>query len=64
MSKKARITIVLDYDLETLSYMLGRNIPEEEFEDEVWEYSFHDLQELLRTEDVSVWATMEMIGDN
>jgi hypothetical protein len=63
MSKKARITIVLDYDLEELSAMLGRDIPEEDFENEVWEYSFHDLQELLRTEDVSVWATMEMKED-
>ena len=64
MAKKARITIVLDYDLEELSAMLGRDIPEEDFENEVWEYSFHDLQDLLRTEDVSVWATMELTGDN
>lgn len=64
MNKRAKITIVLDYDLETLSYTLGKKITEEEFEDEVWEYSFHDLQDLLRTEDVSVWATMELTGEN
>jgi hypothetical protein len=64
MNKKARITIVLDYDLETLSYMLGREIAEEEFEDEVWEYAFHDLQDLLRTEDMDIWAKIELRGDN
>ena len=56
MSKKAKITIVLDYDIEALSAMLGREVAEEDFPDEVGEYAFHDLQDLLRTNSVYEFA--------
>lgn len=57
--KKAKITIVLDYDLEELSAMLGREVKEEDFEEEVLEYAFHDLQELIRTAPLNVWSRLE-----
>lgn len=50
--KKAKITIVLDYDLDTLRVMTGRDIPEEDFAEEVEEYAFHDLMDLLRSNSV------------
>ena len=49
MNKKAEITIRLEYDLESLRFMTGRDIPEEDFEEEVEEYAFHDLMDLVRT---------------
>ena len=52
MNKRAKITIVLDYDLDTLRVMTGRDIPEEDFAEEVEEYAFHDLMDLLRSNGV------------
>lgn len=50
--KKAKITITLDYDIDALSAMLGREVAEEDFAEEVEEYAFHDLMDLLRSNGV------------
>ena len=59
MNKKAKITIVLDYDLESLRFMTGREIPEDDFAEEVEEYAFHDLQDLLRSNGVFDFSEVE-----
>jgi hypothetical protein len=59
MNKKATITIVLEYDLESLRFMTGREIPEEDFAEEVEEYAFHDLQDLLRSNPVFDFSGVE-----
>jgi hypothetical protein len=59
MNKKAKITIVLEYDLESLRFMTGREIPEDDFAEEVEEYAFHDLQDLLRSNGVFDFSEVE-----
>ena len=60
MNKKAKITIVLEYDLESLRFMTGREIPEDDFAEEVEEYAFHDLQDLLRSNGVFDFSEVEI----
>lgn len=59
MNKKAKITIELEYDLESLRFMTGREIPEEDFAEEVEEYAFHDLMDLLRSNPVFDFSGVE-----
>ncbi len=59
MNKKAKITIVLEYDLESLRFMTGREIPEEDFAEEVEEYAFHDLMDLVRSNGVFDFSEVE-----
>lgn len=59
MNKKAKITIVLEYDLESLRFMTGREIAEEDFAEEVEEYAFHDLMDLLRSNGVFDFSEVE-----
>lgn len=64
MNKKAKITIVLDYDLESLRFMTGREIDEKDFAQEVEEYAFHDLMDLLRSNGVFDFAEVEFTDVN
>ena len=63
MNKKAKITIVLEYDLESLRFMTGREIPEDDFAEEVEEYAFHDLQDLLRSNGVFDFSEVEFTDE-
>jgi hypothetical protein len=56
MSKKATILIELNYDLEDMRFMVGEEFPEEQFEMRVEEYAYHDLQDLMRSGDITDWA--------
>ncbi len=60
MNKKASIKFELVYTLEDLRFMIGEQFPEEQFEQVVSDYAIHDIMELLRTEDLNIWSTMEI----
>lgn len=56
MSKAVKFVFELEYDLEGLRYMTGRDISEDSFLSEAEEYASHDLAELLRSNDVGSFS--------
>jgi hypothetical protein len=56
MSKKAKIIIELNYDLEDLRFMADEDFPEEQFPVWVEDYALHDLADLMRGDHITTWA--------
>jgi hypothetical protein len=63
MSKKATVTIVLEYDVDGLRFMLGEDIAEEQFPSEAMEQAYRDLRNYLMSEPIENFATIK-IEDN
>jgi hypothetical protein len=57
---KAKITIVLEYDLEHLRFMRGVDFPESEFMEQVEESVYVDLIDMMRTTNLEHWAEIEV----
>jgi hypothetical protein len=57
---KAKITIVLEYDLEHLRFMRGEDFPESEFMERVEEAVCDDLRDIMRTTSLEHWAEIEV----
>lgn len=55
-----RFTIELEYSLDSLRFMTGREIPESSFIEEAEEYAAHDLSELLRSNSISCFAKVTL----
>jgi hypothetical protein len=53
MSKSVKFIIELDYDLDSLRFMTGRDIPESEFIEEAEEQAVYDLMDLMRSNSIS-----------
>ena len=53
MSKSVKFIIELDYDLDSLRFMTGRDIHESEFLEEAEEYAVYDLMDLMRSNSIS-----------
>ena len=53
MSKSVKFIIELDYDLDSLRFMTGRDILESEFLEEAEEYAVYDLMDLMRSNSIS-----------
>jgi hypothetical protein len=56
MSKSVKFIIELDYDLDSLQFMLGRPISEEDFLAEAEEQAAYDLTDLIRSDAISGFA--------
>lgn len=63
MSKKAIVTIVLEYTDSQLMFMNDRDFPPEDFLGEVEEQAYQDLRNYLMSEPIRDFATIE-IEDN
>jgi hypothetical protein len=55
-NKKATVTITLEYDLESLRFMLGEDFPESEFAERVEEQVYADVFEYIRSTPLEHWA--------
>ena len=53
MSKAVKFIIELEYDLDSLRFMTGRDIPESEFIEEAEEQAVYDLMDLMRSNSIS-----------
>jgi hypothetical protein len=56
VSKSVKFIIELDYDLDSLQFMLGRPISEEDFLAEAEEQAAYDLTDLIRSDAISGFA--------
>lgn len=59
MNKAVKFTIELDYDLNSLRFMTGREISEDAFLEEAEEYAVHDLVDLMRSNAISDFAVVK-----
>lgn len=59
MSKAVKFIIELDYDLDSLRFMTGRDIPENEFLEEAEEYAVADLLDLIRSNAISDFSVVK-----
>jgi hypothetical protein len=57
---KAKITIVLDYDLEDLRFMVGEDFSATEFRGYVIDQAENDLLEYIRSNDLTDYAKLEI----
>jgi len=57
---KAKITIVLEHDLEHLRFMRGEDFPESEFMERVEDAVCDDLRDIMRTTSLEHWAKIEV----
>lgn len=64
-NKIAKVVIEFNYDLDSFRFMVGEEIPEEEFVQAVKDYVLEDLMDLMRTEDLAHWAeiTVEDVNE-
>ena len=59
MSKSVKFIIELDYDLDSLRFMTGRDILESEFLEEAEEYAVYDLMDLMRSNSISDFSVVK-----
>lgn len=59
-NKKATVTITLEYDLESLRFILGEAFPESEFKERVEEQVSTDLLEYVRSHALDDWADLQI----
>jgi hypothetical protein len=59
-NKKATVTITLEYDLESLRFILGEDFPESEFTERVEEQVSTDLLDYIRSHALDDWADLKI----